>query len=488
MVGASDKDLPIFRDKKMKTKKNYFDNSIMNFVSIILKVFDTNFLEENIILRDANGRLTLILKNENYDSLKLASLQETLESEMTPYIEPGYTICTAKDIYDTELDELRLDDKTRRNIEIGDKNISYHFFERRIIGGDWQRYYSEYTGPVRIVFSSIKGGVGRSTALCVAASYLARSGKRVLAIDLDLEAPGIGNMLLTNETLPKFGLIDYFLEKNLGNVDTDFVEDMIGSSWLSYGKGRIDIIPAIGSSSFSHPENVLSKLSRAYLPSSDVSGHQLTFMDSLRELIDNIDSKRYDVILIDSRAGLHETSAAALVGLGAEVFCFGVDQPQTFQGYELLFSAINNNYYANHSPVNWIERLQFVHAKASIDKIKQYHFNEKISNLIRGYFTDDNNNVSTSFEIEELKDTFEVGWDEDLYNDEINKIVSDESTDYPRLSNVIAILNDERYDEFDPLSDKSSLNEDVYNVTFGSLVSRVREIVDESLSDRYERG
>lgn len=470
----------------MKTKNTYFDNSLEKFIIIVGEVFGYDFLKQNLILRDANGRLTLVLKENNFDPAKIKSLKAKFEDEIMPYIDPGYSVCTAEDIYDIELEALELDDKTQRYLEVNNEKIIYHFFERRIIGGDWQRYYSDYVGPVRIVFSSIKGGVGRSTALCVAASSLARSGKRVLAIDLDLEAPGLGNMLLNNDTLPRFGLIDYFLEKNLGNVTDDFIVDMIGSSWLSYGKGRIDIIPAIGKSSLNNPENVLGKLSRAYLPGSDASGNQLTFMDNLRDLIDTIDYKRYDVILIDSRAGLHETSAAALVGLGAEVLCFGVDQLQTFQGYKLLFAAINNNYYANHAQVNWIERLQFIHAKASIDKNKQNIFKEKISVLINEYFFNESKSIESDFNIEELSDTFDVSWHDDLYNDEIDKIITDESSVIPRLTNVISILNDERYDEFDPLSDKSSLNEEVYDATFGPLVSRIHEIVQESLSNRYE--
>ena len=42
-------------------------------------------------------------------------------------------------------------------------------------------------------FYSYKGGVGRSMALANVAVLLARRGLRVLAVDWDLEAPGIEN-------------------------------------------------------------------------------------------------------------------------------------------------------------------------------------------------------------------------------------------------------------------------------------------------------
>ena len=50
---------------------------------------------------------------------------------------------------------------------------------------------SQYPGRV-ITFYSFKGGTGRSMALANIATTLAqRNGNRVLAIDWDLEAPGL---------------------------------------------------------------------------------------------------------------------------------------------------------------------------------------------------------------------------------------------------------------------------------------------------------
>ena len=42
-----------------------------------------------------------------------------------------------------------------------------------------------------ITFYSFKGGVGRTMALANIAVLLVRSGKKVLAVDWDLEAPGL---------------------------------------------------------------------------------------------------------------------------------------------------------------------------------------------------------------------------------------------------------------------------------------------------------
>jgi len=67
-----------------------------------------------------------------------------------------------------------------------------------LFGMDWLRApVAPGIGPKRIVFGSLKGGVwqiNRSLQLLAAPTYRAL-GKRVLAIDLDLEAPGVGFML-----------------------------------------------------------------------------------------------------------------------------------------------------------------------------------------------------------------------------------------------------------------------------------------------------
>ncbi|MGO7565542.1 AAA family ATPase, partial [Rhizobium johnstonii] len=71
------------------------------------------------------------------------------------------------------------------------------YIDRRFVGADWMSPpASEFVGTKRLVFGSLKGGFGRSTALAIFAADLSRDGKKVLCIDLDLEAPGIGTMLL----------------------------------------------------------------------------------------------------------------------------------------------------------------------------------------------------------------------------------------------------------------------------------------------------
>jgi hypothetical protein len=48
----------------------------------------------------------------------------------------------------------------------------------------------------------------------------------------------------------------------------------------------------------------------------------------------------YDVVLIDTRAGLAEITAPAILGLGATVLLFGTAQRQTIHAYEALFAGL----------------------------------------------------------------------------------------------------------------------------------------------------
>ncbi len=83
--------------------------------------------------------------------------------------------------------------------------------DRLATEANWTRIEPETQGAPRIVFFSIKGGVGRSTALAATAWSLAQAGKRVLVLDLDLESPGLSSALLPSERQPMYGITDWLV-------------------------------------------------------------------------------------------------------------------------------------------------------------------------------------------------------------------------------------------------------------------------------------
>ena len=67
----------------------------------------------------------------------------------------------------------------------------------------------ELSLPRTVTFYSFKGGVGRTTALTHVAWILAMRGRKVVAVDLDLEAPGLSTAF-NLQTQPKYGIVDFF--------------------------------------------------------------------------------------------------------------------------------------------------------------------------------------------------------------------------------------------------------------------------------------
>jgi hypothetical protein len=227
--------------------------------------------------------------------------------------------------------------------------------------------------PPRIVFASLKGGVGRSTALAVTASDLARRNRNILVIDLDLEAPGLGDMLLDYGRLPPFGTVDYLVENGLGGVPDELLAEFIGTSALTTATGgRVDVLPALGRQAVNYPGNTLAKLSRAMIEDIDINGVTVPVTRQISDMIERFTARdTYDVVLIDSRAGLSELAAPAILGLGATVLLFGTAQRQTIRGYAALFAALKllaQRDRASGGRAEWRLLFKAVYAKAGLDE------------------------------------------------------------------------------------------------------------------------
>src|SRR5262245_62504901 len=87
--------------------------------------------------------------------------------------------------------------------------------ERQMTNDKGQITVDEPLGNI-ITFYSYKGGTGRSMAVANVAWILASSGKRVLTVDWDLEAPGLHRyytpFLSDKDLTGSDGLIDLLIE------------------------------------------------------------------------------------------------------------------------------------------------------------------------------------------------------------------------------------------------------------------------------------
>lgn len=440
-----------------------FDDSLPLLIETVAAELGDEALAKGVILRDISGRLCFFAGSDLDDEI-FARLRDRLLVVLGAYARTDRVLSTLSAPGAGTI----LDEPSALRYRVGERFV--RLVDRRLAGADWLRAPANVAPrPPRFVFASLKGGVGRSTALSVVAAHLAARGGRVLAVDLDLEAPGLGAFLLTPETLPEFGMIDALVENNLGPLDDAFLADMIGPSSLATRSGRIDVLPAFGRRSLANPADVLAKLARAYAEDIRPDGTVATILDQVRELVDRFaDPARYDAILVDARAGLHETTASAVLGLGAEVFLFGLHEAQTFQGYAALLAHLARFVSPGEPLPEWVERLTPVHAKAPADATMRAEFDQQWQELVGrcGILP-----TAKAPEPAALPEGFrDIPWDETVLDEDL--LPADWS-----LLKPVAVLRDDRYERFDPLRRRDLLTDALYRSTFGALVELVEAAV-----------
>lgn len=440
-----------------------YDNSIPALLSLLEKNFGLKYTEAVVVIRDSIGHLSAVFDIDVPDGV-LQVMTAQITELLGPYARPDRVVGGSQS---PGSDYILAEALRISPVDINGTLV--RVIDRRIVGADWLRPpVFKPTKIPRIVFGSLKGGVGRSTALCVVASHLSRRGMRVLAIDFDLEAPGIGSMLLSEDELPQYGTLDYLVEIGLGNANSNVTANIGGDSYLGAEGGRVTVVPAIGKSTYDNPENALGKISRAYLETTLDDGTIIGLPEKLDLLIQSFEeTDGYDIVLVDARAGLHETTAGAILSLSADVLLFGVDQPQTYLGYRLLMGHLKR--FISTDNGRWIERMTFVHAKSSNGAEKQTQATERFSELFELIIPQSKNEDI----IQLTSDDFSFDWDDSKNLSELDEI--------PIAPNVVRVLDDTRYTDFNPILERSLLNSEIYNATFGSLLKYVDTIIEGGL-------
>jgi Mrp family chromosome partitioning ATPase len=254
----------------------YYDDSLPALAQTVADSVGNEALASGLVLRDASGRLAF-LSSQRLSKSAAKSLAKSLQERLGEYARTDRTVA---DIDDFGVREL-LEESGAVTISVRGHRL--RVLDRRLVGADWLRHPAPWAaGPPRLVFASLKGGVGRSTAIAVSAVFLASKSRRVLAIDLDLEAPGLGSFLLDPETLPEFGLIDALVEGAFRPLSERFLADLVGPSAIAQHMGRLDVIPALGRRSMKNPADVLGKIARAYGETVRDNGVAVTFLDQIR--------------------------------------------------------------------------------------------------------------------------------------------------------------------------------------------------------------
>lgn len=183
--------------------------------------------------------------------------------------------------------------------------------------------------PAVVTFYSLRGGVGRTTALGSAAKVLASRGRRVLCIDMDFEAPGLSHFFGLSDPPEDGGALSLLMALE-ESVEVD-VRDHVQRVSDEY---ELYCIPA-------------GRLSVDYAKSLRFVDPEIWYREGinpLHRLLDEISRSTIspDVVLLDSRTGISPISAPLLFDVSdLAVICF-FPHPQAQLGTELLVKALFN--------------------------------------------------------------------------------------------------------------------------------------------------
>jgi MinD-like ATPase involved in chromosome partitioning or flagellar assembly len=156
---------------------------------------------------------------------------------------------------------------------------------------------------LRVTFYSYKGGVGRTLALLNVAAILARQGQRVVAVDLDLEAPGFGLSKVTAHPASQLGVSDFILDRRVGGKLplTDYVYPVLTDDC----EDRLQLMPA-----GTRGKELIRRLPSFY---ADLQGDDALAFQLLVAEIDHSLAPAY--LLFDSRTGLADVAGVCTIEL-----------------------------------------------------------------------------------------------------------------------------------------------------------------------------
>ncbi|WP_326552528.1 FxSxx-COOH system tetratricopeptide repeat protein [Micromonospora sp. NBC_01813] len=201
-----------------------------------------------------------------------------------------------------------------------------------------------------VTFYSFESGTGRTMALANVAWILAANGKRVLAVDWDLESPGLHHYFRPFLTDPKLcqsrGVIDLMCDFAAGVVDpatpadrpqwyqpyADVEREAVSLNWRFPNNGSLDLLPA-GVQDTAYSQRVSTFDWRNFYDR--LNGE--TFLRAIRDSM----RRHYDYVLIDSRTGLSNSARICTVIMPDTVVdCFTLND-QSIDGAAALAEAIH---------------------------------------------------------------------------------------------------------------------------------------------------
>lgn len=288
--------------------------------------------------------------------------------------------------------------------------------------------------PAIVSFYSFKGGVGRTTCMGIIAYQLARMGKKVVCVDLDLEAPGVADVL--GMPMSELGLMDYLLSSLVGEGTATLQPSDICKQVGLHGV-PVWVVPAGKSDAVAYVE----KLARLdYLSGRDLTGEtQSPVAKGMTNLLKAIKGQQKpDFVFLDCRAGFHDLGGLGLHDLAHVEVIVGRASLQTQHGLEVILALQKQR---RKEPQR---RFCLVHTFASADPQERAGQHERWRGKLYELFQD-NQMYSGASEIPQETDdqaahfpwTIEfnqsVGYAASLADADLRLLLEDPNSSYARL-------------------------------------------------------
>lgn len=280
-----------------------------------------------------SGLLNLTIVSDRFSDLHTSQRRESVLNflqQLSVSLSPGFlSLYTSQ-----EAESLNLSQTQAVN---GDSIYSWQDLALQAANpqNQLQPVQRELSVPRTVTFYSFKGGVGRTTALTHVAWILALRGRKIVAVDLDLEAPGLSTAFNLNPQ-PKYGIVDYFYERSYlpEGLDPNIsVAQIFGEVRIPSATGRLFVVPA-GTLDLDY----ISKVDDLRAGTITNSGENLWSIFS-REIQEQL---KPDILLIDSRTGINQWGALSLLQAADEVIVFLFPNEQNRQGISLLLQSLQS--------------------------------------------------------------------------------------------------------------------------------------------------
>jgi cellulose biosynthesis protein BcsQ len=367
--------------------KHHLDEARQAAITAVRAILDRRpDIRRAVLIEDLFGQLRLVLWSGGTPG---QPPEDELESELkrlaAPYWTSEFWVAsegTGADeaVYNRAWEEARPVEGSDR-LRIADRYRNRSAWMRELTEAPWQPSDApDEESPPIIVYYSFKGGVGRSTAIASFAVQRARAGERVVVVDFDLDAPGVGVLLAADEkgTTASWGVVDYMLERPYGDIDLRDYHHACRRSSVTHS-GEILVFPAGRMDA-----EYLGKLARTDLePPADKPLRQ-----PLVQLLDQIRTElKPKWLLIDARAGLSESAGVLLGGMAHLYVLFGTASEQSWQGLRLIIQRLGaERVLAGKPQLECVMVQSLVPENAEVSRLATAQFAERARDEFSEYY------------------------------------------------------------------------------------------------------